>query len=345
MIVGDLAPEDRRAEHERRLEAVRTLLERQGGSAAVLTSRRTFAWLTVGGQSHVVLASETGVASLVVTRREAVVLTQNIEADRLRDEELGGLDLEVEAVPWWEPDGIDAAVRRRCGPDAATDEDLEPGLVGLRSVLAPVEHERMEAIAQEAVSAMEGTLAAVEEGWTEDEVATIAGGAIAGLRAPVLLCAADDRIRRYRHPLPGDRAIRRRVMLVLVAERHGLHVAITRFRELEPPDGELARRIEAVAEVQRALHEATRPGATLGEVFEAGRAAYAATGYPDEWQLHHQGGTIGYQGRERIATPGDETLIQPGMAFAWNPSITGAKAEETLLLGGDGTQRIVTLPG
>jgi hypothetical protein len=43
--------------------------------------------------------------------------------------------------------------------------------------------------------------------------------------------------------------------------------------------------------------------------------------------------------------PGDTTPVEPGMAFAWNPSITGAKAEETLLLLPDGEQRVVTRPG
>jgi Xaa-Pro aminopeptidase len=93
--------------------------------------------------------------------------------------------------------------------------------------------------------------------------------------------------------------------------------------------------------VLAAMSEATAPGATLGEVFAATQRAYADAGYPEEWRLHHQGGTIAYQGRERIARPGDETRIVPGMAFAWNPSITGAKAEETFILAEDGTRQVV----
>jgi hypothetical protein len=54
------------------------------------------------------------------------------------------------------------------------------------------------------------------------------------------------------------------------------------------------------------------------------------------------GGSIGYAARERIATPGDKTPIRPGMAFAWNPSAVGYKAEQTLYLDQDGTQHILT---
>ena len=90
------------------------------------------------------------------------------------------------------------------------------------------------------------------------------------------------------------------------------------------------------------MRDATRPGRTFGDVMTAARAAYAAAGYPEEWKLHHQGGSIGYQGRERIAVPDDPTPIEPGMAFAWNPSITGAKAEETFILTSTGSREVVT---
>ncbi|HEX2843644.1 MAG TPA: M24 family metallopeptidase, partial [Candidatus Limnocylindria bacterium] len=139
-------------------------------------------------------------------------------------------------------------------------------------------------------------------------------------------------------PLPTDRSLAHRAMVVLVAERWGLHAALTRFVELREPDAELAGRIRKADAVHAAMLDATRPGLTLGDVLAAAQAAYADAGHPDEWQLHHQGGIIGYQGRERIATPGDATPIREGMAFAWNPSIAGAKAEETVLLGPGGLE-------
>jgi hypothetical protein len=67
-------------------------------------------------------------------------------------------------------------------------------------------------------------------------------------------------------------------------------------------------------------------------VFDDCRRFYAGAGYPDEWRLHHQGGLTGYGSREVIATPSTNHVIAPGQAFAWNPSITGAKAEQTFVL-------------
>ena len=154
-------------------------------------------------------------------------------------------------------------------------------------------------------------------------------GRVVGARVPVLLVAADKRIPAYRHPPPGRTEIRNRVMVVLVIERWGLHVAITRFREFDEPSSDVAERTAAVAEIQAAMVTATRSGARFGDVLDAGRAAYASFGFPDEWREHHQGGSIGYQARERIATPKDWAVIRSGMAFAWNPTIAGAKAEAT----------------
>ncbi len=329
---------------EARVETVRRLLHERRAGGAMLSTRHNFSWLTRGGVNHVLMASRDGAVPLVVTAKKVIALAPTNEADRISEEELEGLPIEVRPTPWQD----DAAGRRIAETEAGgallDDGDLEADLLQHRSRLDPVERERMVVVGRLAVSAAEAGLAAVTPGDTETDAVAAMTEMVARheARAPVVLAAADERIHRYRHPLPAGAEIRHRLMLVLVVERWGLHAAVTRIRELEPPDAELARRNEAAAGVLDAMHGATRPGATLGEVLAAARSAYRESGFPDEWELHHQGGSIGYQSRERIAVPGDATPIEPGMAFAWNPSITGAKAEETLLLMPDGEQRIVT---
>jgi len=326
-----------------RLDAIRRILAARGESAALLSTRRNFAWATLGGESHVLLAGEEGVASLLVTRTDVAVLTAVNEAARIRDEEVADLPITVEALPWHDDDAVGRAARRLAGADPLDDAALEEDIVGLRCILSEPETERMAELGRRAVAAMDATIAAVERGLTEHEAAAALSGRLGseGIRTPILLAAADERIDRYRHPLPSDRRVSQRLMLVVVAERWGLHVAMTRFAELQEPDAELARRRSAVERIHESMVVVTRPGRTLGEVIAAARAAYAAAGHPDEWTLHHQGGIIGYQGRERIAVPDDPTAIREGMAFAWNPSITGAKAEATMLVTPDGA-RILT---
>ena len=51
----------------------------------------------------------------------------------------------------------------------------------------------------------------------------------------------------------------------------------------------------------------------------------------DLYQLHHQGGAIGYIGRDYKATAQCTEIIRENQAFTWNPSITGMKSEDTML--------------
>ncbi|MCX5855899.1 MAG: peptidase M24, partial [Deltaproteobacteria bacterium] len=80
-----------------------------------------------------------------------------------------------------------------------------------------------------------------------------------------------------------------------------------------------------------AFMAASRPGVPAREVLRKGVEAYGAKGYPEEWKLHHQGGSIGYNPRDYRVNPETPDIIQENQAFAWNPSITGTKSEDTIL--------------
>ena len=104
-------------------------------------------------------------------------------------------------------------------------------------------------------------------------------------------------------------------------------------------------RLEACETILRRMREeATLPGRTLADAFEDCRRFYAEAGFQDEWKLHHQGGMTGYGSREVIATPQTPQAIQAGQAFAWNPSITAAKTEETFILTESGPEVITPAP-
>lgn len=341
-VAPELPPERRAAAVARRIDAVRALLEDRRAPSVLLSSRAAFAWLTLGGQNHVVAASAEGAVPVLVTRTGCFALAAANEAPRIATEELAGLPIEVVTVPWYEPSAVGQAARRLAGAAPLAEAEVDAGSVGLRLRLDAVEHDRLRWLGSLCSRVMGQALAAVTPGSTEDQLsaAVHAGLAAAGARLPVILVAADERIHRFRHPLPQGRPVERRVMLVAVAERWGLHVAATRILDLQPPSDELRLRAAATDRVLAAMRAATIPGRTLGDVLAAARNAYSAESFPGEWMLHHQGGLIGYQGRERIATPGDSTRLEAGMAVAWNPSITGAKAEATDLVHEDGLETV-----
>jgi Xaa-Pro aminopeptidase len=334
----------RRDEVALKLDRLRGLLERRG-QAAALRARRNVAWLTAGADTHVVRAAEDGVVTLLVTQRDVVALTAVNEAGRIRDEEMAGLGIEVVELPWQDPAALEAAIAARAGGPVADDRSLEPELRAIRSHLQPAEQDRLAAVGADTARVMTTLFRTVRPGEREATVAARLAEMLAeeGVVAPVLLAASDERIVRYRHPIPKSKRIDRSLMLVVVGERGGLHAALTRIAWLRGrPDDETLRRYEASCRVDAALRDATVPDRTLAQVLEAGIRAYAEVGFPDEWRLHHQGGTIAYQARETIATPASAETVEVGMAFAWNPSVAGTKAEETFVLRPDGRREIVT---
>lgn len=339
-------PTDRGA----RLGRLRELMERLKLEALLLRRSANFAWYTGGADSRVDHASPFGVADVLVTLEAEYIFTNNIEAARMREEQTP--DFEVIEHPWHEDET--AAIREVVGSvSLGADFPLENALdvsgevSPLRYVLDPDAIERYREVGADTAAAMAEAAGSVEPGMTEYEAAANLAAACRkrGLFSSVLLSAADNRIASYRHPIPHGDEIERRVMLVVSAERGGLYANVTRIVDFEEPDPKIAWRQEACNSILRRMREeATHPGHTLAEAFADCRRFYAEAGYPEEWKLHHQGGMTGYGSREVIANPQTQQEIQVGQAFAWNPSITGAKAEETFILTESGPEIITRLP-
>ena len=332
-------------ECRQKYQAVLRYLQGHGLEAVVLTRRQNFAWFTAGGLNHVGLMTETGVASLVITPEKIVCITNNIEAGRLAAEELEGLGISVRAHDWYDAAAASRIWAEELGnrPAAADDSiaavsrplpPLAPDFAELRYQLNEAEIARYRTAAMDTGLAMEAACRRARPGMTEHEMAALVAVELTNrdLRAAVILIANEDRIRRYRHPIPTNAKITQYGMAVCGGERHGLVTSVTRLFSFTPIDADLARRHEAVCAVDAAMNAATRPGKTLGEIFTVCQQAYAAGGFPDDWKLHHQGGSTGYRPRDLVAVPGHPARVLENQAFAWNPSITGTKCEDTILV-------------
>lgn len=338
------------AEKQRR---VREFLKAKGFDGLLLARVENFAWFTGGGQSHVSLAAEAGVGALLIGRDRKVLITNNVERPRLTDEEMGGQGFGEEIVPWSE-DALAPIVARLTGGQRIASDVALPGatacpedIARLRWSLTPAEVDRYRALGRDVGAAIEEACMSLEPGHTEHEAAA----ALAvqhfsrGISPIVALVAADERLLKYRHPLPTDNKITRTVMLVVCGRRNGLIVSATRIVSFGPVSPELAKKHKAVTAVDAAFIANTRPGGRIGDVFQKGLEAYAAQGHRDEWKLHHQGGPTGYATREYRATAASDHLVAPYQAFAWNPSIAGTKSEDTIIAAPQGPEIISASPG
>lgn len=335
----------RTEERREKLKRLRAAMRREGLDVVFLTTRANFAWLTAGGSNYVNTSLAEGATTLAVTARRACVLASAIEAPRMMAEELQAGEFSLVTFPWHsEAAGKQAVMDLAAGRKAAADSDLyglprlPASFAELRYSLTPSEIVRYQALGRDVSLVLETVGAELSPGETEQQVeGLMAELALAqGIRPFVRLVAADRRIERFRHPIPTTARIRRRVMIVICGERDGLIIAATRLVNFEQLSAALRRKHQAVCRVDAALIAATRPGAAVGDILAEGLAAYARQGFADQWQLHHQGGPTGYLGREYLATPGERRRVQANQAFAWNPSVTGTKSEDTILATAEG---------
>jgi Xaa-Pro aminopeptidase len=349
---GPAPPATPGTELSAKLAIVREALDRHRLGAARLRGHDWFAWATCGGSNAVLLASERGVAEVLVTPSGAWVVTDEIEEERLRDEELPA-GLEVVAFRWARPADRDVLVSDAAGGDpvasdlpGAAEEPLPAELAAARRRLRPEEIDRYRRLGRDAAQALTETLEQARPSATEFEVAGSAANALLrrGIDPALVLVAGADRAERYRHPRPTTAPIGDRVSVVACARRSGLYANLTRHAFLRPPTAAERGAANTVAAVEAAAWEASRPGTTLGEVYEAIADAYARAGHPGAERGHHQGGTTGYLSREAIAMPGSKVRIETPLALAWNPSLPGAKIEDTVVRSDDGLEILTVDP-
>jgi Xaa-Pro aminopeptidase len=330
------------------LERLDDYLEREGLEAVWFARPNSFAWLTGGGSNVVDRAGDIGIAAVGYDGDERTVVTNNIEGQRLIDEEVG--DVPVETVQWYE-DGVADAVVEHSPTPAAADFDV-PGFerVEARDLRQPLTDDQVEqyrSLATDAARAFEGVLRDASPDDTEQAVTAEIHGALEdeGVWAPVVLVGGSERAPAYRHYTSTETELGDYALASITAMRDGLFLSTSRTIAFDAPEW-LAERTEAAARVETSTLAATRrvgrEGGTAGDVFVALQDAYADLGWDGEWQNHHQGGAAGFAGREWIATPDHDAPVHLPMAYSWNPTVQGAKSEDTHLVTEDGVEVLST---
>lgn len=315
----------------------------------LLTQVRNVCWLTAGrADTQIVLNKDVGAASLLVLKDGSKhLLCNGSEAGRLMDGSLAGLGYTLHLFNWYEAnpvrdvrgDVLRGVSAGRIGSDAPF-----PGTVPLPDRFRRLRYrftdgdlERYRWLGAQATEAVEAVCRRLEPGLGEFTIEAMTAAELRsrGLLPTVLLIAVDERIAKYRHALPAGAVLRKYAMVNVVAEKWGMPVAVTRFVHFGPLPEDLRDRLEKTARVNARFEAATVPGQSCAVIFEACKKWYAEAGFPDEWQKHHQGGAIGYDDREYVIYPGIQETVQERQPFAWNPTITGTKVEDTIVAFAD----------
>ncbi len=309
-------------------ERIMQYIEKKGFSRLFLYRPEDLAWLTAGGNSTVVVGET--IAWVEVRNNEICVHTSRVEASRLHDEER--VEVKIVEHPWH----YSVPIQR--------PNDLEEDLTPLRFVLSQGEQERFRGLGRDTAVALGNAMRAARPEWTERSLAGHIAASLyeRGIQPLVLLAAGEERIFKYRHPLPKDKPLGRIAMGVVCGCRDGLVANLTRIRVWN--NREVHTLHEKVLKIEAVALNGSVPGAELGEIVEEIRKGYEDCGVPQAFDEHHQGGIAGYRPREVLAVPGDTTRLEIGMCLAWNPSLPGAKSEDTFLLTRHGLENLTTDP-
>jgi len=344
-------------EHDEKLERLVRVAHAAGVEGVLLAAHHNIAWLTSGRHNRIDSSRETGSARLLVTADgRRLVLANAIEMPRMLDEVLAGLDYAPIEYPWVDDQDPAHAVRAargalKNGAGLAADWPLpgvtgiEPALMRARARLTDGEIVRYRKLGRDAGLALGNVCRSLTPGDAEVDIARAVADSAAEIRARavVALVGADDRLRRYRHPVATATRWKHAVMVALCAERDGLIVSLSRVVAAGAP-ADLDTRTAAAASVFGRVLAATRPGVPAPQLYDALVRAYADAGHAGEELKHHQGGAIGYRAREWLAHPASQEVVAERQAFAWNPTVTGTKVEDTALVVGDRVDIITSTP-
>lgn len=309
----------------------------------------TFAWLT-GGSNLVAREGTAGVAAAGYDGDEITVVTSDIEGQRLLDEEIDA-DVSLIEHPWHERGVADAVAEVAATPASADFECADFDRIDRSAVTQPLtdgDVERYRTLARETAQAVEEVARGASPTATERELAAQlhCGLQRRDIESAVVLVGGEDRVQQYRHFTPTAVEVGGYAVLTVVGVRHGLNAAVTRTVAFDDAPDWLEKRYEAVSSVAATAAGATRQegvdGGTAGDVFETIQHSYDELGYLDEWENHHQGGALGYASREWIATPDHDAPVELPMAYAWNPTVAGAKTEDTILVTEDDVEVLST---
>lgn len=336
---------ERLHEIKEKLSRVRLFMENNSIKAMLIKKQPNFCWLTAGGLNMVGVATEMGVTSLLVTSSDHFVISNRIESQRMMNEEgLASLGFKLLSYEWYE-DKEAELVKEAAGD---TDIGCDAGVVGcinvdvrfkeLRYELTEEEINRYLFMGGKLSTAIEKVLMGIKPEETEAE---ITGRLCAELWKdridPVgYMAAADDRASLYRHPIPTMNRVKKYLMLCINARYKGLVTTITRLAYFGSVPESLQKQYRSNVEIECKMIANTRIGEKINLPLMTAIEEYKRIGLPEEWKLHHQGGSMGYYARDIRVTPKNTELIQKNQAFCWNPTISGTKSEDGFIVTPDG---------
>lgn len=328
---------------------LRKLLDSKGLSGVLLSKQSNFQWFTGGKINDVIKNEDKSLVFLFVTESERYLIATRSDGDRVFTEEITGMDFKLFFYNWYDQTAVDVVneigIIGRIGADFNQPGlvNINADIVNLRIDLTVYEIDRYKKFCSFYTKLLtDFCINKLKPGISEKVIATNLTYECLkfNIRLPVLMVGSDERVFKYRHPCATEKKLNNYILIATSAERDGLHASLTRSAYFGKIPDELIARQKAVNFVQVYYTVYSIPGTSLKELFKIGKEAYLKVGFKDEWKNHLQGGITGYRPLEYLANATSSAVIRVNNILSWNPTISGVKSEDTILIFSDGPQQL-----
>ena len=339
------------ADAQTKLSRVRGLMDTLKLDAVILTRRDQFAWVTSGGDGSVIECSETSFGYLVITPAAQYLVAHRMDGQRLLEEQIPQQGYELVTFRWFDGDLLEhcrkLAGGGNIGCDAPVDgmKYIQSELVDLHYPMTAFEVDRYRWLGKATSEMMNHMADFTQPGQTELEIAAEMRleHIRCGMDVDVMIVGSDERVFKYRHPMPTSKKLERYIMIHSSARKWGLHANVTRFIHFGTVPEQIRRIYHAAATIEGRILLRLTPGLPFSQILEWQKEWYREFGFADEWHNHFQGGPTGYV----IADPArclTSKVVQVNQPYEWFITITGTKAGELTMLTEKGAEVLSASP-
>ncbi len=317
----------------------------------ILGTNANFSWISCGKNAFVDKGSENSVAKLLFLRDKVYLICNSSEMFRIPEEELCKEKYNYELISYDWNNSEDTIIKSLIDVYKVASDfyckyaiNKSNEIKELRYSLTDEEVDRYKEIGREVTEICESCCKYVRSGFSEVDVETLVCSRLIakGYTIPVCLIGSDDRLKKYRHPIPKLKKIEDIFMVAVCVQKYGITVSLSRIVSFKKLSDDILKRFNAVIEIDANYIKGTTSGRSTDDIIKDGLEIYKKHKYENDFLLHHQGGAIGYLTRDYCATGQSGEVVNNRQAFSWNPTISKVKSEDTFIVFGN-NQEILTL--
>lgn len=324
-------------EFKEKRRRVRDFFDKTAYEAMIIGRQDNFAWYTCGGNNSVIITSEIGCASLVLTKDKDYVIAQYMDCQRIIDEELQGLDIEPINLKWYEISREEKAANIIKGLRTISDIPIEGAILAPNQIyelhypLTEKEMGKCRWIGNKTEEIISKVAEQIRHRMSEHEIEVMFLYEYGKhkMTPEVLLIGSDYRLSKYRHPNPSDKKVDKLILLHPAVRKWGLHANVTRMVYLgDKVPEDVIQKYEMLNLLQAQTMSMCVPGEKFSKIFNSRKELLKNTEFKEEWRYHYPGGITGYMLCDATICAKHDAEVVINQTYDWFITLTGVKVEE-----------------